>query len=389
MGDKTVQDIVQECGGYNNKSAHEIVTLRIAGCSKERRDVNWEWMEISWPSYIWENLDKFEWTLDTDIALVLLHHGQYQAVFSYINKFLDVREIINRSVYLCPNVFRDIASQTDKLWLTHQELAEILIDMKYWIQLIENMPKLKWLDYKKIFDLLLEKNPRALWQAICYWGMENFVWINWDMYDDRIILYKLLEKNNPIICRWIWENLNKFLDLTKDDYNNIALKLIDYGSWKYVVENICKFKWLEWKVADELVKQWFFDKMVHNKMYGKLWKNKKFIWWWFKNRKPDLDTVNLLFEHNYWAMVWKNLSIFRNLKIDKEFTLKLIEAWWWDAIFSSENNQKFKKLSKEDRIEVLEKSLCEKCGWDTEFAVWSHKRNIRNLSDLQGISRIS
>ena len=78
-------------------------------------------------------------------------------------------------------------------------MAEILIDMKYWIQLIENMPKLKWLDYKKIFDLLLEKNPRALWQAICYWGMENFVWINWDMYDDRIILYKLLEKNNPII----------------------------------------------------------------------------------------------------------------------------------------------------------------------------------------------
>lgn len=360
MSEKTVEEILKKCGGYNNESAHEIIGLRIAGCSKERRDVNWEFITISWPSYIWENLDKFEWKLNTDIALALLHHGQYQAVFSFLNKFEDVKEIIHWSVYLCPNVFRDIASKPNNFWFSNQELAEMLIDMKYWIQLIENMPKLKWLDYKKIFDLLLEKNPRALWQAICYWGMENFVWINWDMYDDRIILYKLLEKNNPIICRWIWENLNKFFDLKKEDYNNIAMKLIEFGSWKYVVENICKFKWLEWKVADELVKQWFFDKMVHNKMYGKLWKNKKFIWWWFKNRKPDTDTVNLLFENNYWNMVWKNLLVFKKLKIDKIFALKLVESWWWDAIFNWEINQKFKKLSKEDREEILQNALCVK-----------------------------
>lgn len=381
--EKSVEEILKECNWYTNEAANLILKLKFAGYSKYHRDATGKPTKISWFSFIWENLSQFEWKLDMGIWVILMQHGQHEQVLSHLEKFNDIDEILSLAMALCPRSFWTLVSHSDINVMSNMDLAIKLINLWYGSSVVENLPILHWVDYKKIFDILLEKTPLVLWEAICYDRIKNFKWIDWDYYDDRAIVYKLLEKHNSWVWKWIAEHLDKFEDLDKQDYNNIAKKMIEKWEWNLVVENICKFHGLEWDVADMLVENWFFGKMAHNKKYGRLWVNKKIFGWGFKWWYPSQKTAQQLLDRGDWGVVWKYLLKFHGLEIDKDFALKLVEKKWWDYIFIQDNVWYFSKLDKQVRKEILDLAFWKPgmLSWNSISFGYSFSNLVRKFDD--------
>lgn len=378
-----VQDIIKKCGGYNNKSACEIIWLKFAWYSKYHTDITGKFTKISGFSFIWENLSQFEWKLDMSIWIMLMQHWQHEQVLLHLEKFDDIDGILTLAMTLCPRSFWLLVSRMDIKVMTTMDLIIKLINLWYGSSVVENLPILQWIDYKKIFDILLEKTPLVLWEAICYDRIKNFKWINGDYYDDKSIIYKLLEKHNSWVWKWVAEHLDRFEDLGVEDYNNIAKRMIEKWEWNLVVENICKFHGLTWDIADMLVDAWLFGKMAHNKKYGRLWVNKKFFWWGFKWWSPSQKTAQQLLDRWDWAVVGKYLLKFHWLEIDKDFALKLIEKKWWDYIFMQDNVWYFSGLDKQARKEILSASFGKygMLSWNSISFWYSFSNMVRKFDD--------
>lgn len=385
QNEKTVDEIIKECNWYTNEAANLILKLKFAGYSKYITDNHWSFARISWFTFLWENLWKFTGNLDEKIWLLLLEHGQQDPVLQNLNKFSSCDEILILVMNSCRRYFRNLIESSWITWFTNKEIVEKILSIGYGMSVVDNLSKLKWVDHKRLFDLLVEKYPTVIWEAICYWKIKYFEWIKWSYYDDRTIVYKLLEKYNARVWKWIAENINKFEDLTVQDYNDIAKKMIKTWEWKLVVENICKFKWLKWDVADMLVENWLFGKMAHNKKFGHLGVNKRLIWRWFKWRYPNQKTVDQLLSIWQWNVVAKYLPRFHGIKFDKVFALKMIEQWWGIYIFNNEHVWYFSRLSKADRKEIVYAALWipHKFTWES-ISFWvAFDSMTRDFEDIE------
>ena len=127
--------------------------------------------------------------------------------------------------------------------VSHQKIAELLIEKGYCVTLAKNLEKFEGLDYQKIAESLIEKGD---WFAVAN-NLEKF-----EGLDHKKIAELLIEKGN-----WsaLADNLEKFEGL---DYQKIAELLIEKEGWftvRVFIHNLEKFEKLDSETVELLIKK--------------------------------------------------------------------------------------------------------------------------------------
>ncbi len=119
-------------------------------------------------------------------------------------------------------------------------------------------------------------------------------------------------------------------------WKKAANELIESGQWKYVVENLDKFKWLDKEIAIKLIEEWEWESVAKNL--------RDFEWLNYK------EVAEKLIEK------WNSYSVAGHLInfkwLDKEIAIKLIEEWEWEDV--ADCISIFKWLDKETANKLIE-----------------------------------
>ena len=127
--------------------------------------------------------------------------------------------------------------------VSHQKIAELLIEKRYCVTLAKNLEKLKGLDHKKIAELLIEKGD---WFAVAK-NLEKF-----EGLDHKKIAELLIEKGDWFALA---DKLEKFEGL---DYQKIAELLVEKKNRftvRVFTNNLEKLKGLDSKTVELLIKE--------------------------------------------------------------------------------------------------------------------------------------
>jgi hypothetical protein len=127
-------------------------------------------------------------------------------------------------------------------------------------------------------------------------------------------------------------------------WKKAANELIESGQWKYVVENLDKFKWLDKEIAIKLIEEWEWEDVADCISIFK----------WL-----DKETANKLIESGQWWVVARHPDNFEWL--DKRIADKLIREWYWEYVAKYPENFWLERVKKnkeqaENLMELGERS---------------------------------
>ena len=147
--------------------------------------------------------------------------------------------------------------------------------------------------------------------------------------------------------RWLVENIDKFQWL---DYKEVAEKAMKIWMWGKLAKNLEKFKWLDHK---ELVKKWMASRSSdEDRKWLRLINDLEKFTWLDDNDRKDIAEKFLLFcnhqviknpdlrspivwnyEYRGWEILVKNIDKFKWLWLDyKAITEKLMKKWYWEDV---------------------------------------------------------
>ena len=265
----------------------------------------------------------------------LIKQSEYEAVIDILknNQWIDHQKF---AVMLAKNDrmnkyretwFETIACHINKIeWLEHNEIANILVKkwMPWIMCLCNNLGNFKWLN-EEIAEVFIKK---GLWEQV----INNIKSFEWEYHNN--IIHKLIKKK---LWKYITWNINNFKWINQLE---IAKKLIETGQWLYVTP--AKFHWLDYEVFEYLLEnctgnmrwnmaknirgfEWEYHKDIANKFIeiGK-WKFvvqylKRFKW---LDNTYKINLANIVLDSEDYEYVEKYI---KNFEFDEETEKKILD----------------------------------------------------------------
>lgn len=294
---------------------------------------NWKTFVMSQP-YYFENLNLAKKTIEEQIEK-LIKKSEYEAVIDILknNQWIDHQKF---AVMLAKNDrmnkyretwFETIACHINKIeWLEHNEIANILVKkwMPWIMCLCNNLGNFKWLN-EEIAEVFIKK---GLWEQV----INNIKSFEWEYHNN--IIHKLIKKK---LWKYITWNINNFKWINQLE---IAKKLIETGQWLYVTP--AKFHWLDYEVFEYLLEnctgnmrwnmaknirgfEWEYHKDIANKFIeiGK-WKFvvqylKRFKW---LDNTYKINLANIVLDSGDYEYVEKYIE---NFEFNEETEKKILD----------------------------------------------------------------
>lgn len=159
-----------------------------------------------------------------------------------------------------------------------KEIAEIILNSKYWYNVVDNLEMFDWIDYNQLaLELIKEKRNENLsknlgkfkgltketakaWLDSGYYTenilhhLDSFVWLDKEVLlkleRNRSRLYMSNDEKSRAIKLFSWLDKEVAMMILKSTY---------YIPASCIVDNIDQFEWLDIEVAEKLVKVWYWD----------------------------------------------------------------------------------------------------------------------------------
>jgi len=284
-------------------------------------------------SYFINNMVKIKWIDHKKLVENLIKYGAYKPLLDNLEKleWIDRKEIVDMLMEVIVSedigennfdLLSEIANHLEKLeWvINHKKLAELMTCHFYVINLVHNLEKFEWIDYKKLAEDLIKKDlgcrvadyiDKFIWvdrkevadkimkidtssagKESLLGNLKKFDWVIFNKEKSEEMFQNLLDK-----FRYALDNFYQYWqDQDEDDdfderlvyYNNVILSMID---------NLEKFEWLNHQELAERLIEYELADIVAQKI-------EKFIW------VDHKKLAELIVKSGYWGEVIMNIENF-------------------------------------------------------------------------------